>query len=123
MTLVANWLVVLRFSVPTGTEAGFAAEATTSARLLASADGCLGVEVGRASDERSVWVLSSRWRSVGDYRRAVSSYEVKAAAVPFLSTAVDEPSAFEVLFAVDAQGERAASGDLASDAESVDRSR
>ena len=35
--------------------------------------------------------------SVGAYRRALSSYDVKLQAIPLLSQAFDEPSAFEVL--------------------------
>jgi hypothetical protein len=34
---------------------------------------------------------------VGSYRRALSSYDVKVTAVPLLSLAYDEPSAFEVM--------------------------
>jgi hypothetical protein len=44
-------------------------------------------------------------------------------AVTLLGRALDEPTAFEVLFAIGPNGERAASGDLASDAGTVDRSR
>ena len=65
----------------------------------------------------------SRWSSVGSYRKALSSYDVKLNAVPFLSRAIDEPTAFEVLFGVDSEGERVSSGDLAGDAGTVDRSR
>ena len=37
------------------------------------------------------------WEDVGAYRRALSSYDVKVTAVPLLSRAVDEPSAYEVV--------------------------
>jgi hypothetical protein len=37
-----------------------------------------------------------RWRDVGSYRRALSSYDVKVTAVPLLSRALDEPSAYEL---------------------------
>jgi hypothetical protein len=109
--------------VPVGAVTALTDEATRVAGRLAARDGCRGVEVGRASDDPSLWVLSSRWESVGAYRRALSDYEIKVNAIPFLSRAIDEPTAFEVLFSVDAEGERAASGDLASDANTVDRSR
>jgi hypothetical protein len=36
--------------------------------------------------------------SVGAYRKALSSFEVKAQSIPFLSTAIDESSAFELVF-------------------------
>ena len=52
-----------------------------------------GVSVDAAA--RRVRVGSAtRWKDVGSYRRALSSYDVKMAAVPTLSRAVDEPSAY-----------------------------
>jgi hypothetical protein len=53
--------------------------------------------VGRAMDDPTLWVLQTSWRDVGSYRRALSSYEIKASVVPVLSYAVDEPSAYEVI--------------------------
>jgi hypothetical protein len=53
--------------------------------------------LGRNLDEPDLWVLVTRWRDVGSYRRALSSYDVKVGAVPVLSRAIDEPSAFEVV--------------------------
>jgi hypothetical protein len=53
--------------------------------------------VGRAMDDPTLWVLETQWEDVGSYRRALSSYEIKATVVPLLSYAVDEPSAFEVI--------------------------
>ena len=41
--------------------------------------------------------MVTRWRDVGSYRRALSSYDVKVGAVPLLSRAIDEPSAYETL--------------------------
>ena len=120
---VTDWVVVLRFSVPDDLATQFSDEATRVARLLCARPGCRGVEVGRASDDPTLWVMTSGWESVGTYRRALSDYEIRVQAVPFLSRAIDEPTAFEVLFATDVKGERAASGDLASDADTVDRSR
>jgi len=35
--------------------------------------------------------------NVGSYRRALSPYDVKMAAVPLLSEAIDEPTAYEDL--------------------------
>jgi hypothetical protein len=114
---------VLRFSVRADDARTFQEEAAIAARLLGARDGCRAVAVGRASDDPTLWLVTSRWDSVGDYRRALSDYEIKVHAVPFLSRAIDEATAFEVLFAVNAEGERAASGDLASDANTVDRPR
>ena len=120
---MAGWVVVMRFRVAGDVADAFRREAADVARLLAGFDGCGGAEVARASDDASLWILVSRWSSVGSYRKALSDYEVKVNAVPFLSRAIDEPTAFEVLYARDDAGERLASGDLAGDAGTVDRSR
>jgi hypothetical protein len=53
--------------------------------------------IGRAIDDPTLWVLHTQWDNVGAYRRALSSYDVKVAAVPLLSQAIDEPSAYEVI--------------------------
>jgi hypothetical protein len=37
------------------------------------------------------------WENIGSYRRALSPYEVKLTAVPLLSLAIDEPSAYDDL--------------------------
>jgi hypothetical protein len=42
-------------------------------------------------------VLTTTWEHVGAYRRALSSYDVKLNAVPLLSRALDEPSAYELV--------------------------
>ena len=42
-------------------------------------------------------MLVTTWENVGAYRRALSSYDVKLHAVPLLSRAIDEPSAYEVV--------------------------
>lgn len=119
---MADWVVVMRFVVPGDDADRFAGEASEVARLL-SGFGCSGIEIARASDDPELWVMVARWASVGTYRKALSSYEVKVNAVPFLSRAIDEPTAYEVLFGVDATGERAASSDVAGDAGTVERSR
>jgi hypothetical protein len=67
---------------------------------LAVLSGQVGFEdgrLGRSVDDPSLWVMVTRWRDVGSYRRALSSYDVKVGAVPLLSRAIDEPSAFEDL--------------------------
>ena len=52
---------------------------------------------GQAGETLHQWLLTTRWKNVGSYRRALSSYDVKLAAVPLLSRALDEPSAYEVV--------------------------
>ncbi|MGO4256256.1 antibiotic biosynthesis monooxygenase family protein [Marmoricola sp. RAF53] len=85
-------LVVNRFRTA---DPAFRADLEAAAAVLGTRDGCEDVSLGRNLDEPDLWVMVSRWRDVGSYRRALSSYEVKVGAVPLLSRAVDEPSAFE----------------------------
>ena len=40
-------------------------------------------------------MLTTEWEGPGAYRRALSAYDVKLTAVPTLSRALDEPSAYE----------------------------
>lgn len=66
------------------------------APLLAQA-GCRGGDICAAIDDPTLMAVITRWDGVGAYRRAFSAFEVKAVSIPFLSTAIDEPSAYEVL--------------------------
>jgi hypothetical protein len=59
--------------------------------------GKLSIGIGRNLDDPTLWVLTTQWENVGAYRRALSSYDVKLHAVPLLSRAIDEPSAYEVV--------------------------
>ena len=93
-------LVVNRFRVPIQPAASseqFRADLQAAHELLASKSGYVAGWVGRNLDEPDLWVLTTRWDSVGAYRRALSSYDVKLSAVPTLSRALDEPSAYEVV--------------------------
>jgi hypothetical protein len=88
-------LVVNRFRVPAEVADGFREDITSALALLAARDGYLDGQIGRNVDDPELWVLSTRWVHVGAYRRALSSYDVKVGAVPLLSRALDEPSAYE----------------------------
>ena len=93
-------LVVNRFRVPTRPAASaeqFRADLQAAHELLAGKPGYVDGWIGRNLDEPELWVLTTRWDSVGAYRRALSSYDVKLSAVPTLSRALDEPSAYEVV--------------------------
>ncbi len=91
-------LVVNRFRVPDGPDAAqFRADLDVAHATLAARDGYVGGEIGRNLDDPELWVLTTRWESIGAYRRALSSYDVKLSAVPTLSRALDEPSAYEVV--------------------------
>lgn len=99
--------------------ATFLADAEAAALALAQRPGCQSVEVARALDDASTFLLISRWSDVGSYRRALSNFDVKVAAVPVLSSAVDEASAFEVLAAADPHGLRRFDSDRATDADTA----
>ncbi len=90
-------LVVTRHRVPVVEADGFQRRAEVALAALAGRPGFVRGTLGRAVDDGDLWVLASEWESVGAYRRALSSYEVKVDAVPLLLTAQDEPSAFEPL--------------------------
>jgi hypothetical protein len=89
-------LAISRFRYE-GDAATAEADLATCLDGLGRCAGFLGGSVGRAMDDESLWVLETRWESVGSYRRALSSYQIKLAVVPLLSRAVDEPSAYEIV--------------------------
>ncbi|WP_435747128.1 antibiotic biosynthesis monooxygenase family protein [Nocardioides sp. SYSU DS0663] len=89
-------LVVNRFRVPEDDER-FRGDLQRAHETLAARPGYLTGRIGRNVDDPTLWVLTTSWEHVGAYRRALSSYEVKLEAVPVLSRALDEPSAYEVV--------------------------
>ena len=90
-------LVVNRFRVPDDAATGFRADLEAALEVLAQQRGYAEGSLGRNLDDPTLWVLVTRWQDVGSYRRALSSYDVKVGAVPLLSRAIDEPSAYEPL--------------------------
>jgi quinol monooxygenase YgiN len=90
-------LVVNRFRVPVEDGEAFRAELAAAHAALAQRQGYVEGHVGRSLDDPTLWVLTTRWENVGAYRRALSAYDVKLNAVPLLSRALDEPSAYEVV--------------------------
>lgn len=97
-------LVVTRYRVPEHEAADFRVRAQAAVEALAARPGHVSTRLGRATDDAQLWVLASEWESVGTYRRALSGYEVKLHAIPLLSLAIDEPSAFETLDAWGSDG-------------------
>ncbi len=91
-------IVVNRFRVPEDAQAvaEFRRDVHAAMAALAARPGHLDGHVGRNVDDPSLWVLATTWVNVGSYRRALSSYDVKVTAVPLLSRALDEPSAYEL---------------------------
>ena len=90
-----------------------------SISLLATKEGFVDARVSRAIDDGALITLELSWDTVGSYRRALSSYDVKVQVVPIMSQALDEPTAFEVLHVRDARGAADATGALAADAGTV----
>ena len=90
-------LVVSRFRVPVEEGEAFRAELQQALDALAVRPGHLAGTIGRNVDDPELWVLTTRWEHVGAYRRALSAYDVKLHAVPLLSRALDEPSAYEIV--------------------------
>jgi quinol monooxygenase YgiN len=95
-------LVVIRYRVPREEAPAFRDQAREALLALSGQPGWENGQVGRSTDDPMLWVITSQWRDVGSYRRALSSYDVKLRAVPLLSRAIDEPTAFEVLTTADA---------------------
>jgi quinol monooxygenase YgiN len=90
-------IVVTRFRVPATEAEEFRADLDRAHGALAARPGYVDGAVGRNVDDPELWVLTTRWEHVGAYRRALSSYDVKLEAVPLLSRALDEPSAYELV--------------------------
>jgi len=107
-TTVAGVLVSLRFSVDDVD--GFTAEAEQALDALSACPGYERGKLGQAYDDSTQWCLVTEWSSVGAYRRALGSYDVKMRATPLLSRAVPEASAFEVRVAAEPGGPVTESG-------------
>jgi len=90
-------LVVSRFRVPEPEAEAFRADLEKAAATLAARPGHVAGQVGRNVDDPALWTLVTTWENVGAYRRALSAYDVKLHAVPLLSRAIDEPSAYEMV--------------------------
>jgi heme oxygenase (mycobilin-producing) len=93
-------LVLNRFVVAQDAAEAFTARAHAALEALAARPGYVSGQLTRGLDEPSTWVLVTEWESVGTYRRALGTYDVKVTATPLLAESVDEPSAFEPLATV-----------------------
>lgn len=88
-------LVVNRFRVPDEAAEEFRADLERARTVLSEQVGYVEGHLGRNVDDPGLWTMVTRWRDVGSYRRSLSRYDVKVGAVPLLSRAIDEPSAYE----------------------------
>ena len=95
-------IVITRYSVPEADTEAFRTDADAAVEVLSQRPGFLGHRIGRAADDPTLWTVVTEWEGAGFYRRALSDFDVKVTAVPLLSRAIDEPTAFEVLTGADA---------------------
>jgi hypothetical protein len=89
--------VVIRFRVVEGEQGEFAVRLQAAVDVLRKQKGFVAARVGRNVDDPELIALCMEWLNVGSYRRALSPYEVKLTAVPLLSLAIDEPTAYDDL--------------------------
>jgi hypothetical protein len=115
----ARVLVVTRHVVAPESAAAFLADARRALAALATCPGYRSGSVARSADDARWYLIQSRWADVGSYRRALSAYDVRVSAIPLLSGAIDEPSAYEVLHDRLPDGVTDRVGDRAADADEV----
>ncbi|HLU33172.1 MAG TPA: antibiotic biosynthesis monooxygenase [Natronosporangium sp.] len=90
-------LALHRFVVAPDRVAEFTEAAHAALAAFAARPGYRGGELSRAVDRPDHWCLTTRWESVGVYRRALGDTRVRLAAMPLFAYALDEPGAYEVL--------------------------
>lgn len=113
-------LAVTRYRVPPPDTDEFLQLARTALTTLAQRPGHRWGVIGRSTDDPELWTMTTRWSSVGDYRRALGAYEVKLHAHPLMYLAEDEPTAFEELITVEGSALPLEHGsDRAPDADTV----
>lgn len=115
----AGLVVVSRFRVPEERAAAFATDARSAISVLAERDGFIDGVLAQSTDEAELRLITTRWTGVGAYRRALSNYDVKLTAVPLLSLAIDEPSAYEIVHLRTLESAVDAVSGLAADAGSI----
>ncbi len=99
---IVRVIVITRYSVPEADTEAFQSDAAAAVEALSRRPGFRRHRVGRAVDDPGLWTVVTEWEGVGFYRRALSDFDVKVNAVPLLSRAIDEPTAFEILTGDDA---------------------
>ncbi|WP_350277461.1 antibiotic biosynthesis monooxygenase [Kribbella sp. HUAS MG21] len=87
--------VVIRFRVGESAQDEFAERLRAAVEVLGKQKGFVAARTGRNVDDPELLALTLEFENVGSYRRALSPYDVKLTAVPLLSQAIDEPTAYE----------------------------
>ena len=64
-------IVVNRFRIPEVETATFLAKGRAAVEVLGRREGFLTADLGRNLDDASLWTITTRWRNVGSYRRAL----------------------------------------------------
>lgn len=90
-------LFVTRHRVPVAEAGAFAQAAQSAVAALAVRPGFVSAQVARCLDDPDLWVFTSTWASVGAGRRALVSGETREVLMPVMASAVDEPSAFDLV--------------------------
>jgi len=108
---------VTRHRVPDAASAAFLADAEAALDLLRQRPGFVSAVVGRATDDAELWLVATTWADIGSFRRALSPVEVRLGTFALLSSAIDEPTAFERLVGVDGTGLQRHGSDRAPDAD------
>jgi hypothetical protein len=112
-------VVSTRYRISPSEGPSFLESASIALSAVMAQPGSLTGRIGRATDDPQLWLLTCEWESVGAYRRALGAYEVKMHAIPVMYRAIDEPTAFEVLRAVDPAGVSNGPTRRAADADEV----
>lgn len=107
-------LVISRYRVEAD-RATWLSQMRAALAILGESQGFIRGQIAQATDDAHLMVVSTSWSGVGAYRRALSRFEVKAQVVPLLSTAIDEPSAYESVIVLDESGEHSFASGLAAD--------
>ena len=90
-------VVMNRFRVAAHQAEQFAQDSRVALATLAQSEGFIDGLIAQSTDEAELRMITTRWVNVGSYRRALSRFEVKMSAIPLLSAAIDESSAYEAV--------------------------
>lgn len=88
-------IAISRFRVLSQESSKFAADLAAAMAALSVCDGYLTGDFGQNTDDNKLWALTTIWKDVGSYRRALNKIHVKLEAIPLLALAIDEPGAYQ----------------------------